>query len=679
MSLSKLARPEQLYWDSTTLVNPTTDALVIRISELSGIKLRNWQAVAVDCLFSGNDLLVKAGTSAGKTFVFWSMIEAKENVGIVLILTPLKSIMDDHVFVLCGKMLICQIAKLKDIQVSAIKITKESLQQDPGIWSRVDRGEYRVVYATPEVLLRSRSHFMKNTVRKNTVFKKNLCTIAMDEAHTIWGYRKFRKQFRHVGKLRTLFPNVPFVALSATFPPHIVAYVQRVCNMKLDSKMITVNGRRTNIDLVVMEQHGKENIDQLLDLIPSGEFEIEDIPQTLIFVDSVIQAINLARALRRRLFARKSNCKPSTVVRTYYSTIDQEKKVETQNLVNKNRARFVICTESMSLGVDFQSIERVVQWGVDEKLTMDILSQRIGRAARDQKTQGVAIVYAPFDLLKSVNKNWKEAWANEGGEAGNTSPIPRALLSLPVSEETESMVSELKFRLYRAQEAAHETAGEGRRTDSGRARGNYRRTGIDPGVIWFLGTVGCRHRCLLSYHDYPDANDDRGQQSWCCDNCAIASGKPLTELQTAGFSPAASISLQTESQKPKPIRAERNRLLPREVEVCREEVQKNIKAWRRYLWEKLVERGIIVKELPAEVVIPNKTIEAIAKSIRQVTNPASLVRVLHTAHYRWNEGLMRRKDIEELYNVISSTLAAEREGITDLILLTCSGHTTVSS
>src|ERR1700716_4176270 len=64
------------------------------------------------------------------------------------------------------------------------------------------------------------------------------------------------------------------------------------------------------------------------------------------------------------------------------------------------------------------------------------------------------------------------------------------------------MVSELKFRLYRAQEAAHETAGEGRRTDSGRTRDNYRRTGIDPGVIWFLGTVGCRHRCLLSYHDY---------------------------------------------------------------------------------------------------------------------------------------------------------------------------------
>ena len=125
--------------------------------------------------------------------------------------------------------------------------------------------------------------------------------------------------------------------------------------------MITVNGHWTNIDLFVLEQHGQNNFDQLLELIPSGEFKIEDIPQTLIFVDSVKPAIRIARALRERLSMHKSNCKPTTVVRTYYSTLDQEKKLKTQSLVDKGRARFVICTESMSLGVDFASIDRVVQ------------------------------------------------------------------------------------------------------------------------------------------------------------------------------------------------------------------------------------------------------------------------------------------------------------------------------
>lgn len=81
------------------------------------------------------------------------MIETKENVGIALILSPLKADMDIHVLILCSKMLICEIDQLKDIGVSATKITRESLEEDPGIWSRVNRGEYRVVYATPEVLL----------------------------------------------------------------------------------------------------------------------------------------------------------------------------------------------------------------------------------------------------------------------------------------------------------------------------------------------------------------------------------------------------------------------------------------------------------------------------------------------------------------------------------------------
>ena len=96
------------------------------------------------------------------------------------------------------------------------------------------------------------------------------------------------------------------------------------------------------------------------------------------------------------------------------------------------------------------------------------------------------------------------------------------------------------------------------------------------------------------------------------------------------------------------------------------------------MWKKLVEHDIIIKELPAKVVILNKIIEAIMKSIRQVTSCATLERVLHTAHYQWNKGLIRKKDIEELYNVISVTLAAAEESNTELILLTYSSCTIVS-
>src|SRR5438105_73049 len=112
----------------------------------------------------------------------------------------------------------------------------------------MDRGEYLVVYATLEVLLQPRSHFTKVTMKKDNAFKQNLALIAMDEAHTIWGYRRFRSQFKQVSKLCECFLEIPFAALSAIFSPYVVAYVRKVCKMKSSVNMITVFSRRENID-----------------------------------------------------------------------------------------------------------------------------------------------------------------------------------------------------------------------------------------------------------------------------------------------------------------------------------------------------------------------------------------------------------------------------------------------
>jgi superfamily II DNA/RNA helicase len=547
------------------------------------------------------------------------------------------------------------------------------------------------VYATPEVLLRSRSHFLKNTVRKDNVFKKNLCLIAMDEAHTIWGYRKFRRQFKHVGNLRSLFPQVPFAALSATFPPHIVEYVRRVCNMKSPTNIITVNGRRNNIHLLVAEQHGKDNIDQLLELIPdSDDFSIHDLPQTLIFVDAVEMAVKIARALRAKLSKIKSGgCKPWTLVRTYYASIDKEQKLRTERLVANGNARFVVCTDSLSLGVDFSGIDRVIQWGVTEKLTMDVLVQRLGRAARGEGVQGLGIVFTPFDLVKPIGKNWETAWERVAAESredhsdvssptgASSNVISPDLLSLPVLPETESKVSELKSRLYRKADAEHECSQDGNAPKSASGRKRSSRKGIDPGVLWFLGTVGCRHRCLVSYMDYPNVCDDEGQQSWCCDNCAINRNLPRTEIKTAGFSPASSITLQSGSQKPKAIRVRevRGPLRPPLPGIWADKVKENIETWRNLLRAKLVARRCISAKIPVDAVLPNAVVNAIAGAIRKIVSVESLRGVFRSAHYYVDRGLLRPKDVDELFYVVDTTLKGatplSQGSPSALALLTC--------
>ena len=71
------------------------------------------------------------------------------------------------------------------------------------------QGEYRLLYVAPERLLLA--GFLEDLRRWN------LSLIAVDEAHCIsdWGH-DFRPEYRQLSQLRSLFPDVPMLALTAT-------------------------------------------------------------------------------------------------------------------------------------------------------------------------------------------------------------------------------------------------------------------------------------------------------------------------------------------------------------------------------------------------------------------------------------------------------------------------------
>ena len=96
MSLSKLQPLIDVHYNPDTMVDPGLDALLLHIFQLAGVTLRDWQKASVYCCLKKKDLIVKAGTGAGKTWVFWAMALSQPN-GIVLVIAPLKAIMSNHV------------------------------------------------------------------------------------------------------------------------------------------------------------------------------------------------------------------------------------------------------------------------------------------------------------------------------------------------------------------------------------------------------------------------------------------------------------------------------------------------------------------------------------------------------------------------------------------------------
>ena len=67
---------------------------------------------------------------------------------------------------------------------------------------------------------------------RSNSFCRRLACIAVDEAHLMWGWRQFRKEFNNVAILRLVFPKVPIMAVSATMTTNTLEYVRKTLNLK---------------------------------------------------------------------------------------------------------------------------------------------------------------------------------------------------------------------------------------------------------------------------------------------------------------------------------------------------------------------------------------------------------------------------------------------------------------
>jgi hypothetical protein len=348
------------------------------------------------------------------------------------------------------------------------------------------------------------------------------------------------------------------------------------------------------------------------------------------------------------------------------------------------------------LGVDFPDIEKVIQWGVDDMLDLDTLVQRIGRAARNQELQGVGLIYAPIDLLEPVSKAVANANAPESppsppaqspiviSERGLVEPFPyqkyqqetdgiipcyqgRDLTEfiLPVTRETLTQAVEFTDKMYKRAEKIEnilkEASAEQRAPKKqipGEARTRKKPIDkIEPALLWFLNTTGCRQRCILHYLRYRDVFTDHLQKSWCCDNCAIQKQLPFETTSTAGVFLNMSVRAPP-PQNPRESLIAPPRITPRPVIVKRisSTLRKRLKNYREDTYSKLRERGVLPSFFPPALVIPDTVLDKLVSGVANVHTVQSIRKIFAQAHFSVNSNLLRDKEIEEIFNVMNYTI-----------------------
>lgn len=498
---------------------------------------------------------------------------------------------------------------------------------------------------------------------------KNLCLVAIDECHVIHEWQGFRSMYGYLGNLRLTLGRVPWLCVSATLTPTSSAYIAEVVKFRVGTFRISLPLHRDNINIVVAPVDG-QSVEPLYHLIPENVTHIEAIPKTVIFVDAVDPAIDLVYLLARRLPKRFGRLRSSQIITAYYGDLDATSKSKIMEDFTLGRTRVVVCTDAFGLGIDIPDIMRCVQWQVNEKLNIARLNQRMGRCVRGKDLEGVSIVFASRQILGDVPKGqWEEAWregidglheVQEGAEDDDiTVPISKnrkfRCFAIPVTRETEAQCKRFTSALYAKVDslgkAIQQAASESTGTTSAKVSMSSK---LDPPLLWFLTTEGCRHRVFGMIFGDPVLWTAK-HRYWCCDNCAIASGGNLEDISTQGISPALSYANPSLPPKkltnPRPKKTGPTRQGPI-TKAQKDLVLHRLVVAREFFWENLK----LPNTIP-EFVVPNKVLEAIARNVKRITNVEQLADELEAQGIRARACLLCQRDLNDMIWVMNDALS----------------------
>ena len=209
---------------------------------------RDGQEEIVDSLLDGKDNLVIMPTGGGKSLCY--QLPAMMLPNLTIVISPLIALMED------------QVAALLQLGTNAGTLhSGKSYEEKMDISSAIDDGSLKLLYIAPETMLQDRMiNYLKD---------KKISLIAIDEAHcvSVWG-NDFRPEYTALKKLKEVFPETPWVALTATADK--ATQDEMLNKLGLENPIITLSSfERENITITCLP--GQKRIDQIKKFILNKE------------------------------------------------------------------------------------------------------------------------------------------------------------------------------------------------------------------------------------------------------------------------------------------------------------------------------------------------------------------------------------------------------------------------
>ena len=319
------------------------------------------EEIITDAL-AGRDVFALLPTGGGKSLCF--QLPALIREGLTVVVSPLIALMKDQVDALTASGVAATFLN------STLK-ADESRARLRGLFN----GEYRLLYAAPERLM------LDGTM--DMLRQWNVAQIAIDEAHCIseWGH-DFRPEYRQIAKLRDAFPDVPFMALTATATERVRGDIVKHLRLRTPHTYVA-SFNRPNLTYRVLPK--SKPYDQTLAFIRARKDSIGIV---------YCQSRKATESVAERLNSDGVSARP------YHAGLDDKVRAENQELFLRDEVRVICATIAFGMGINKPNVRFVLHYDLPKNV--EGYYQETGRAGRDGLPSDCLLLFSAGDVVKQT-------------------------------------------------------------------------------------------------------------------------------------------------------------------------------------------------------------------------------------------------------------------------------------
>ncbi|XP_068326025.1 ATP-dependent DNA helicase Q-like 2 isoform X2 [Pyrus communis] len=320
---------------------------------------------------SGRDVLVIMAAGGGKSLCY--QLPAILRDGVALVVSPLLSLIQD------------QVMGLSALGIPAHMLTSTTnKEEEKSIYKSLEKGEgdLKILYVTPEKISKSK-RFMSKLEKCHNAGRLSL--ISIDEAHCCsqWGH-DFRPDYKSLGILKTQFPKVPVIALTATATQKVQSDLMEMLHIPRCVKFVsTVN--RPNLFYMVREKSsvGKVVVDEIAEFI---HHSYSDHESGIVYCFSRKECEQVAKELREKGISAHH----------YHADMDANARENVHKRWSNGKLQVIVGTVAFGMGINKPDVRFVIHHSLSK--SMETYYQESGRAGRDGLPSQCLLYFRPGDV-----------------------------------------------------------------------------------------------------------------------------------------------------------------------------------------------------------------------------------------------------------------------------------------